>query len=257
MPKSVVIVGGGVGGLFTANKLTSKLASEVRRGEVSITLVEPQEKQVYQPGFLYVPFSELPPDVMFRPVNKLISPLVRVEREPAAKIDLPNRKVVLQSGKELKYDYLVVGTGAVVKTEALPGFGQAWHTLRAYEGARRLREALSRFNVGTVVVSVTSTPYERPVAPYEFLGLLNDYLMATGHRDKTKLVYDAESRVILGVHLVGNGVSESADEAAALVEFYATVDDLALVVHPHPTLSELFVELAEAALGRPTHVARL
>ena len=43
MPKSVAIVGGGVGGLFTANQLTSKLASEVRRSEVSITLVEPQE----------------------------------------------------------------------------------------------------------------------------------------------------------------------------------------------------------------------
>ena len=42
MPKSVVIVGGGTGSLLTANKLTSKLASEVRRGEVSITLVEPQ-----------------------------------------------------------------------------------------------------------------------------------------------------------------------------------------------------------------------
>ncbi len=97
----------------------------MRRGEVSINLVEPQEKQVYQPGFLYVPFSELPPDVMFRPVSKLVPPLVRVEREPAAKIDLPNKKVVLQSGKELKYDYLVVGTGAVVKTDAFPGFGQA------------------------------------------------------------------------------------------------------------------------------------
>jgi sulfide:quinone oxidoreductase len=170
MPKSVVMVGGGVGGLFTANKLTSKLASEVRRGEVSITLVEPQEKQVYQPGFLYVPFSELPPDVMFRPVSKLVSPLVRVEREPAAKIDLPNKKVFLQSGKELKYDYLVVGIGAVVKTDAFPGFGQAWHTLWTYEGAKRLREALSRFNGGKVVVSVTSTPYKCPVAPYEFLG---------------------------------------------------------------------------------------
>jgi sulfide:quinone oxidoreductase len=189
MPKSVVIVGGGVGGLFTANKLTSKLASEVRRGEVSITLVEPQEKQVYQPGFLYVPFSELPPDVMFRPVSKLVPPLVRVEREPAAKIDLPNKKVVLQSGKELKYDYLVVTTGAVVKTDAFPGFGQAWHTLWTSEGARRLREALSRFNGGTVVVSVTSTPYKCPVAPYEFLGLLNDYLMATGLRAKTKVVF--------------------------------------------------------------------
>jgi sulfide:quinone oxidoreductase len=69
MPNSVVIVGGGVGGLFTANKLTSKLASEVRRGEVLITLVEPQEKQVYQPGFVYVPSSELSPEVMFRPTQ--------------------------------------------------------------------------------------------------------------------------------------------------------------------------------------------
>jgi dihydrolipoamide dehydrogenase len=82
--------------------------------------------------------------------------------------------------------------------------------------------------------------------------------VATGASEGlAKLVYDAESRVILGVHLVGSGVSELAGEAAALVEFYATVDDLALVVHPHPTLSELFVELAEAALGRPTHAAKL
>ncbi|AEA12511.1 Pyruvate/2-oxoglutarate dehydrogenase complex, dihydrolipoamide dehydrogenase (E3) component [Thermoproteus uzoniensis 768-20] len=72
-----------------------------------------------------------------------------------------------------------------------------------------------------------------------------------------KLVYDGESRIVLGVHMVGRGVSELAGEAAALVEFYATVDDLALVVHPHPTLSEVFVELAEAALGKPTHVAKL
>jgi len=76
---------------------------------------------------------------MFRPVGKLASPQVGVEREPAAKIDLLNKKVVLQSGKELKYDYLAVATGAVVKTDAFPGFGQAWHTLWTYEGARRLR----------------------------------------------------------------------------------------------------------------------
>jgi len=126
---------------------------------------------------------------MFRPVGKLASPQVGVEREPAAKIDLPNKKVVLQSGKELKYDYLAVATGAVVKTDAFPGFGQAWHSLWTYEGAKRLREVLSRFSGGTVVVSVTSAPYKCPVAPYEFLGLLNDYLMATGLRAKTKVVF--------------------------------------------------------------------
>ncbi|RFA93803.1 NAD(P)/FAD-dependent oxidoreductase [Pyrobaculum aerophilum] len=187
--KSVVIIGGGVGGLFTANKLASKLSAEIRRGEVSVTVVEPQDRQVYQPGFLYVPFKELTPDVMFKPVSKLVSPLVKVEREPAAKIDLSAKKIVLQSGKELKYDYLIVATGAVVKTGSYPGFGEAWHTLWTYEGAKRLREALRRFNGGTIVVSVTSTPYKCPVAPYEFLGLLNDYLMATGLRAKTKVIF--------------------------------------------------------------------
>ncbi|MEM0484452.1 MAG: FAD/NAD(P)-binding oxidoreductase, partial [Pyrobaculum sp.] len=132
---------------------------------------------------------ELTPDVMFKPVSKLVSPLVKVEREPAAKIDLSAKKIVLQSGKELKYDYLIVATGAVVKTGSYPGFGEAWHTLWTYEGAKRLREALRRFNGGTIVVSVTSTPYKCPVAPYEFLGLLNDYLMATGLRAKTKVIF--------------------------------------------------------------------
>jgi sulfide:quinone oxidoreductase len=187
--KSVVVVGGGVGGIFTANKLASKLASENRREEVSITVVEPQDRQVYQPGFLYVPFKELTPDVMFKPVSKLLSPLVKVEREPAAKIDMSAKKVTLQSGKEVKYDYLVVVTGSVVKTQAFPGFGEAWHTLWVLEGAKRLREALRRFNGGTIVFSVTSTPYKCPVAPYEFLGLLNDYLMATGLRAKTKVIF--------------------------------------------------------------------
>jgi len=189
MPKSVVIVGGGVGGLFTANKLVSKLVSEIKRGEVSVTLVEPQERQIYQPGFLYVPFSELPPDVMSRPVAKLVSPLVKLEREPAARVDLPNKKVVLQSGREVRYDYLVVATGSVARTDAFPKFGEVWHALWTYEGARRLRETLLRFNGGTVVVSVTSTPYKCPVAPYEFLGLLNDYLMAAGLRAKTKVIF--------------------------------------------------------------------
>ncbi|WP_052886109.1 NAD(P)/FAD-dependent oxidoreductase [Thermoproteus uzoniensis] len=187
--KSIVVVGGGVGGLFTANKLASKLSAELRRGEVSLTVVEPQEQQVYQPGFLYVPFKELGPDVMFRRVDRLVSPLIRLEREPAARIDMANKKVVLQSGRELKYDYLVAATGSVVKTEAFPGFGEVWHTLWTYEGAKRLREALRKFNGGTIAVSVTSTPYKCPVAPYEFLGLLNDYLMATGLRAKTKVVF--------------------------------------------------------------------
>jgi dihydrolipoamide dehydrogenase len=63
-----------------------------------------------------------------------------------------------------------------------------------------------------------------------------------------------ESGTVIGVHLVGAGVSELAGEAALAVEMAATLDDLAGTIHPHPTLSEILPELAHGALGHPLHV---
>jgi dihydrolipoamide dehydrogenase len=59
---------------------------------------------------------------------------------------------------------------------------------------------------------------------------------------------------LLGVHMVGAGVSELAGEAAVAVEMGATLEDLALVIHPHPTLSEGLAEAAWGGLGRALHV---
>jgi dihydrolipoamide dehydrogenase len=61
---------------------------------------------------------------------------------------------------------------------------------------------------------------------------------------------------VLGVHMVGAGVSELAAEAALAVEMGATTEDLALTIAPHPTLSEALAEAAMGALGRPLHVRR-
>ena len=61
---------------------------------------------------------------------------------------------------------------------------------------------------------------------------------------------------VLGVHMVGAGVAELAAEAALAVEMSATVEDLALTIAPHPTLSETLAEAAMGALGRPLHVRR-
>jgi len=62
--------------------------------------------------------------------------------------------------------------------------------------------------------------------------------------------------MVLGVHMVGAGVAELAAEAALAVEMGATVEDLALTIAPHPTLSEALAEAAMGALGRPLHVRR-
>lgn len=187
--KRIAVVGGGVGGIFVANKLAAKLGDSVRRGEAEITVFEPGRTAVYQPGFLYIPFMELPRYVMFREVRGLLSPLAKLVPEAVETISLGDRKIRTASGKEYNYDYLVISTGAEVRTDAFPGFGSHWHTLWTYEGAKRLRKALSGFQGGTLVFSVTSTPYKCPVAPYEFLFMFDDYLMRRGIKRNTKVIF--------------------------------------------------------------------
>ena len=79
--------------------------------------------------------------------------------------------------------------------------------------------------------------------------------LTTGDADGfVKLIVDSESRVILGATIVGPGASDLISELALAIEMGATAQDVALTVHPHPTLPEGIMESAEAALGRAIHI---
>jgi dihydrolipoamide dehydrogenase len=69
-----------------------------------------------------------------------------------------------------------------------------------------------------------------------------------------KLISDPQSKVLLGAAIVGPDASNLISELALAIEMGATVEDLALTVHPHPTLPEAVMETAEAALGQAIHV---
>ncbi len=69
----------------------------------------------------------------------------------------------------------------------------------------------------------------------------------------TKMLIDPESERVLGVGIVGAGAGELIAEAVLALEMGATVEDIALTVHPHPTLSETMMEAAEAYYGHATH----
>jgi dihydrolipoamide dehydrogenase len=69
-----------------------------------------------------------------------------------------------------------------------------------------------------------------------------------------KLISDAKKGTLLGCHIVGVEASNLIAEAALAIEMGAHVEDLALTVHPHPTLSETLMEAAEVALGHPIHI---
>ena len=69
----------------------------------------------------------------------------------------------------------------------------------------------------------------------------------------TKLIIEPGTERILGVGVVGHGAGELIAEGVLLVEMGATAKDLALTVHPHPTLSETLMEAAEVFYGHATH----
>lgn len=69
-----------------------------------------------------------------------------------------------------------------------------------------------------------------------------------------KMIADAKTGRLLGVHIVGAEASNLISEAALALEMGAHVEDLALTVHPHPTLPETLMEAAEATLGHAIHI---
>ena len=72
----------------------------------------------------------------------------------------------------------------------------------------------------------------------------------------TKLVLDPATDRVLGVGIVGVGAGELISEGVLAVEMAASARDLALIIHPHPTLSETFGEAAETLYGTATHLYR-
>ena len=70
----------------------------------------------------------------------------------------------------------------------------------------------------------------------------------------TKLVLEAKTGRVLGVGLAGSGAGELIAEGVLAIEMGVTAEDLKLVIHPHPTLSESLMESAEVFFGQSTHV---
>ena len=69
-----------------------------------------------------------------------------------------------------------------------------------------------------------------------------------------KIIADESTNRVLGVHIVGPEASNLISEAVLAIEMGATLEDLALTIHPHPTLGETMMEAAEAALGHAIHI---
>ncbi len=177
---TIVILGGGVGGVVAANELHAKLKEKAR-----IVVVERNLQQSFQPSYLWVMTGERQPDSISRDIARLDRKGIEVVAGEIESIDTAGKSVTV-SGKQIEYDYLIVALGAELDFESIPGLAKA-HTYYTLDGAERLAGELKQFKGGQVTIVVAGAPYKCPAAPYEGAMLLEGYFHSRHVRHNMKL----------------------------------------------------------------------
>jgi sulfide:quinone oxidoreductase len=186
----IVILGGGTGGTMTANRLRRRFEQD----EAEIHVVDRDDRHVYQPGLLFVPFGLTQLGEIVRPRRRQLRGGIVFHEHEVDSVVLERNEVVLDDGNVLPYDVLVVASGVRLQpeeTEGLsgPGWNERVFTFYSPEGAEALRGALERFDGGRLVVNLVDMPIKCPVAPLEFAFLADWHLRERGIRDKVELVH--------------------------------------------------------------------
>lgn len=190
MSHRIVILGGGTGGTLTANRLRGMYP----KNEVNITVVDQNDRHIYQPGLLFVPFGLKHIEELERSRSHQLRSGITYHQSAVDRVDIAEDRVVLSDGTVLAYDVLVVATGATLlpeETEGMlgPGWNDTVFTFYSPEGAEALAGNLAHFHAGRLVVNVVDMPIKCPVAPLEFCFLADWYFRQKGTRDRIELTY--------------------------------------------------------------------
>ena len=188
MRKRVVILGGGTGGTIVANRLRRRFGED----ELELHVVDRDDRHLYRPGLLFVPFGLAHPERLGRPRHRQLRPGVAFHETEIEAVDAEAQRVALADGTSLGYDVLVVATGVELQPEETEGLtGPAWgerlFTFYDLEGATALRDALARFRGGRLLVNVVDLPITCPVAPLEFAFLAEAHLRERGLRAASEI----------------------------------------------------------------------
>jgi len=135
MAPLIVIPGGGTGRTLAANRLRHAI------DDAEITVVDQDDRHVYQPGLLFVPFGEQRLDEITRPRATQLHHGISYRNGDIDHVDLDANRVFLAGSNELPYDVLDIATGAVLVPEETRGLADslARSSLRSTHQTARAR----------------------------------------------------------------------------------------------------------------------
>lgn len=185
--KTVVILGGGIGGVATAHALRKRLSTRHR-----VVLIDRDSDHLFAPSLLWLMVGKRTPEAIRRPLARLARKGIDVRMGPVEHID-PERRTVTVAGAHLVADYLVIALGADLAPHAIPGLAAAGHNFYTLGGAQSLWASLQRVRAGRIVVLTAAPAYKCPAAPYEAAMLIEAWYRQQGLRDRVQIdVYAAE-----------------------------------------------------------------
>lgn len=178
MGKTILVLGGGIGGVVVASRLRHRLPREHR-----VVLIEREAQHFFAPSLLWLAVGRRTAKQITRPVARLARWGIELVRGKIERINASARSVCV-AGQEIAGDYLVIALGAELAPETVPGLSVAGHNFYTLEGAQSLAAARDQLRQGQLVILVCSVPFKCPAAPYEAAMLLEDDLRRRGLRDR-------------------------------------------------------------------------
>src|SRR6266496_723263 len=174
--------------------MANHLHKELDKDDWEIDIIDERKEHYYQPGYLFLPFDIYEPEDIIKDIKKFIPKRVRFLTGKIELISADENLVKMKNGDQLHYDILIIATGAKIAPEEVEGMkGAQWQKsvfdFYSFEGALALRNKLSEWQGGKLVVHITEMPIKCPVAPLEFAFLADSFFKNKHIRDKVEIIY--------------------------------------------------------------------
>ncbi|GAB4534508.1 MAG: FAD/NAD(P)-binding oxidoreductase [Thermodesulfovibrionia bacterium] len=189
--KTILILGGGVGGLESAIGLRKRLGKEHR-----IIVIDKNSEYISSSSLLWVMIGWRRTEEIKKDLSHLRNEGIEFINGEVIRIDPANKSVKTRE-EELGYDYLIISLGADLYPDIIPGLTDALkgnaYNIYTLDGIMKARDAIEGFKRGNVIVLICSLPYKCPAAPYETTFLLNYFFKKKGLRNDVNIkIYTPE-----------------------------------------------------------------
>jgi len=191
----VVVLGGGFAGLETAYMLRMKL-----HDAVDLSIVSDRDTFLFKPNTIYIPFGAGEESLLIPLQRPLHRRDIAFHHGRVAEVDLDRKRVAVDDGTVVPYDFLVIGTGATMRPEEVPGLAEHASTIWTPAEMRSLGSRLQALYARALrgehsEVLFLVPPNNKCSGPlYEIVFMLETWLRRKGVRDRVCIRYSTYER---------------------------------------------------------------